>query len=292
MVIGHILGGLGNQMFQYAAARALSLSKDQPLYLDTQDFEGYTLHNGFLLNTVFGLRTKIAGPELIQMTLGLGNQKFVKKLIKRPIFKHFRGRNFIVEPHTHYWPQIESVSDNCYLYGYWQTEKYFKTYENIIREDFYFHNNLDSYNAALKSKIEGTTSVSIHIRRGDYVSDSKTSKIMNVCGIKYYEDAIDKISLQVDSPHFYIFSDEMQWVRENFPFSYPVTFVNQNTKNNSHIDMQLMSACKHNIIANSSFSWWGAWLNPNPKKIIIAPSKWFINSNDDSDIIPSTWIRL
>lgn len=292
MVITHILGGIGNQMFQYAAARALSLSKGQQLYLDVQDFEGYSLHSGFQLNTVFGLDAKLAGPELIRKTLGFRNQKFIKKLIKRPLFKHLRGCHFIMEPHAHYWPQIEDAPDDCYLYGYWQSEKYFEGFEKRIREDFRFQGALDSKNAALKNDIDKKTAVSVHVRRGDYVSDSTTSQIMHVCGIRYYEDAIRTIAMQVDSPHFYIFSDDMQWVRENLSLPYSVTYVDQNLGKNSYIDMRLMSACKHNIIANSSFSWWGAWLNPNPTKIVIAPSRWFINSNNDSDVVPSTWVRI
>ncbi len=292
MVIGHILGGIGNQMFQYAAARALSLSKEQPLYLDILDFDGYSLHSGFQLNTTFCLQTKLAGSELIRKILGFRNQQLIKKLIKRPLFKYLRGCNFIMEPHAHYWPQIESAPENCYLYGYWQSEKYFKAFENVIRKDFCFRNSLDDYNTDLKSKIDETISVSVHVRRGDYISDSKTSQIMNVCGINYYRDAINRIALQINAPHFYIFSDDMQWVRENLNLPYSVTYVDHNFGKNSYIDMQLMSACKHNIIANSSFSWWGAWLNLNPEKIVIAPSKWFINSNNDSDVVPSTWVRI
>jgi len=292
MVISHILGGIGNQMFQYATARALSLSIGRPLYLDIQDFTGYKLHSGFQLSSIFNMNVKFADTELIEKVLGFRNQKIIKKLIKRPSFKYLRGCNFIMEPHAHYWPQIEAVFDDCYLYGYWQSEKYFKEYEKFIREDFHFRNSLNSQNAALKYEIDERTAVSIHIRRGDYVSDVKTTQIMNVCGIKYYRDAIHMILSQVNSPHFYIFSDDMQWVRKNLSVPHPVTYVEHNSGKNSYIDMQLMGACKHHIIANSSFSWWGAWLNPNPKKIVVAPSKWFVNSNNDVDVVPSTWVRI
>jgi len=292
MVISHILGGIGNQMFQFATARALSLSKGQPLYLDIYDFDGYTLHNGFQLDSVFDLNVEYADSILINRTIGFRNQKLIKRLIRRPLLKYFRGKHFVMEPHSQYWPQITSSPDDCYLYGYWQSEKYFKAFENIIRNDFTFRGVLDSQNSALEDKIRRTSSISVHIRRGDYISNSNTSKIMDVCRPAYYEEAIRKIGQQLDAPHCYIFSDDMQWVRENLSIPYPVEYVEQNYRKNSYLDMQLMSTCKHHVIANSSFSWWGAWLNPDPKKIVIAPTKWFVNSNNDYDLLPPTWIRI
>jgi hypothetical protein len=292
MVISHILGGIGNQMFQYAAGRALSLSRQQSLYLDIQDFEGYALHSGFQLSSVFNVDVPYADLQFTEKVLGFRSKNLIKKIIKRPLFKSFRGDNFIMEPHSHYWPQLASVADDCYLYGYWQSEKYFKAYEDIIRQDFCFRHTLDPLNQALKQEVGGKESISVHIRRGDYLSDHKTSQIMNVCGLEYYLDAIHRVASEMGSPHLYIFSDDIQWVRDNLIVPYPKTYIEHNSGVNSYKDMQLMSACRHHIIANSSFSWWGAWLNPSPNKIVMAPARWFVNGNNDVDIVPVNWVRI
>ncbi|QWD21888.1 alpha-1,2-fucosyltransferase [Polynucleobacter paneuropaeus] len=292
MVIGHILGGIGNQMFQYAAARALSLSKEQPLYLDILDFDGYSLHSGFQLNTAFCLQTKLADSELIRKILGFRNQQLIKKLIKRPLFKFLRGCNFIMEPHAHYWSQIESAPENCYLYGYWQSEKYFKSIEAIIRKDFQFRHPLDEMNASMQSSMRECQSIGLHIRRGDYLTHRGTTKVMAVCTTDYYQKAVDYINSHVIDPVFYIFSDDISWAKTHLKIPNKSIYVDHNLGVDSYKDMQLMSSCKHHVIANSTFSWWGAWLNPSLEKIVIAPKRWFVNDYKDDDLIPSSWVRL
>jgi hypothetical protein len=176
--------------------------------------------------------------------------------------------------------------------GYWQSARYFDNYDSQIRKDFTFRLPLEGRNAELAIDMAGSQSISLHIRRGDYIKHKPTSKIMHVCSLDYYRDAVRWVSSKVVAPVFFVFSDDMEWVRRHIDFLPNFVLVDINREADSFRDMQLMSFCKHHIIANSSFSWWGAWLNSNVKKIVIAPQKWFCNGLDDSDLIPSQWIRL
>ena len=291
MIISHIIGGLGNQMFQYAAGRSLSEHLQVRHAMDIRDFGEYSLHNGFELG-VFNFSVQLASPNEIRSVLGVVGKPIIKKLLRREIFEFLRPNSFIVEPHFNFFSEFFSINSNSYLYGYWQSEKYFKRAEQLIRKDFSFKVPLIGKNKLISSQIANSNAVSIHIRRGDYVSDAKTSKIMNICDKRYYEKAIAYISSKIDNAVFYVFSDDLDWARQNIVFPHPCLFIDHNRNENSHFDMHLMSLCKHHIIANSSFSWWGAWLNRSVDKIVVAPKCWFVNGNDDSDLIPCDWIRL
>jgi len=292
MIITNVLGGLCNQMFQYAAGRALALTNDQSLLLDLSDFTGYRLHHGFELSRVFSLVATKAEPSTTHELLGWRENYLARKILRRRQFSWLRGEKFVVEPHFNYWPDIVNVNGDCYLYGYWQSERYFKAFEAVIRQDFIFREPLQEQNAELALDMATKQAVSLHIRRGDYVSDSKNHNIMNVCDLEYYRLAINYIASQVEQPVFYLFSDDMDWVKQSLPMEFPCVYVEHNSGAESYRDMQLMSLCRHHIIANSSFSWWGAWLNIKPEKIVIAPKRWFRNGNEDSDLIPNEWIRL
>jgi hypothetical protein len=279
-------------MFQYAAGRALALTNDQSLLLDLSDFTGYRLHHGFELSRVFSLVATKAEPSTTHELLGWRENYLARKILRRRQFSWLRGEKFVVEPHFNYWPDIVNVNGDCYLYGYWQSERYFKEFEAIIRQDFIFREPLQEQNAELALDMATKQAVSLHIRRGDYVSDSKNHNIMRVCDLEYYRLAINYIATQVEQPVFYLFSDDMAWVKQSLPMEFPCVYVEHNSGAESYKDMQLMSLCRHHIIANSSFSWWGAWLNAKPEKIVIAPKHWFRNGNDDADLIPDEWIRL
>ena len=292
LVISNILGGLGNQMFQYAAGRALALTNNKQHLLDLNDFSNYALHHGFELNRVFNINFEASTPSIVRNMLGWRGSRFVKKVLKRPQFSWLKGKKFVVEPHFNYWPKFFDLTEDCYLSGYWQSERYFNAFENIIREDFTFRGSLSVKNAKLALKISQTQSVSLHVRRGDYISHAKTSQIMDVCSLDYYRQAIDYIAKHIINPVFYIFSDDIAWVQQNLSLNFPCTYIDHNRGNESYRDMQLMSLCQHHVIANSSFSWWGAWLNPNPKKLVVAPKAWFRNDTNDTDLIPDEWVRL
>jgi len=291
MVIAQLLGGLGNQMFQYAAARSLALRNGGCLSLDADAFLTYHLHN-FELTRVFGCQSNSATDSDFKKVLGWRSLPYVRKMLSYTQFASLRGEAYVVEPHFQYWQGIASVPDDCYLVGYWQSEKYFKEYESAIRKDFEFKEPLDDINAELANHIRHCSSVSLHIRRGDYVANATTNHVHGTCSLDYYQRAIAMISEKEPSPEFFVFSDDIAWVKEHLHLEFPVTYIAHNSGEDSYRDMQLMSLCQHNIIANSSFSWWGAWLNEHEDKIVIAPKQWFAIDRETEDLIPEQWVRL
>ena len=176
-----------------------------------------------------------------------------------------------------------------YLAGYWQSEKYFSFIEEKIKAEFTFKIEIDDINKKYLEEMNKVESISLHVRRGDYLS----SPSLNVCTEKYYENAITYFRERIENPIFFVFSNDIEWCRQNINGK-DIKYINVNKGERSYNDMRLMSACKHNIIANSSFSWWGAWLNSNAQKIIVAPNKWINNSKNvsESDIIPEKWKKI
>lgn len=275
MIISHIAGGLGNQMFQYAAARALALQNNVPLKLDVSYFSPDSLHNGFELKKVFGIESSIASEGDFYDAIGWRGLKYFRKLILSSKGKFLRGKKLIKEPDISYWPGLIKAPKNCYLKGYWQSAKYFSDYSEQIKSDFTFIENIKGLNQQIANEIGDNNSVSIHVRRGDYLFHTKSTYYN--CPKKYYDRAISYIAQKVKEPVFFIFSDDPEWVKAKFDINFPFTAIGNNQGAKSYNDMRLMSLCKHHIIANSSFSWWGAWLSEtnNEDKIVIAPKFWF-----------------
>ena len=197
------------------------------------------------------------------------------------------------EPHFHFDPSFASLKAPVHLMGYWQSPRYFGEIADVLRRDFTPLTPLDPANAAVAAQIDACDSVSLHVRRGDYVANPTTAKYHGICSIDYYQSAIALMRRKVASPHLFVFSDDPDWVRDNLAFDVPTTFVAANSADHGYRDMQLMTRCKHHILANSSFSWWGAWLNPSSDKIVIAPKNWFAAPGIDTrDLVPEAWIRL
>lgn len=293
MIICQIIGGLGNQMFQYAVGRALSLKLGHPLLLDVSAFESYGLHQGFELQRVFNSSAETSKDSEVQDVLGWQSSSMIRRAVSRQCMTTFRCKSFVVEPQFHYWSGINDLSEDCYLQGYWQSEKYFLDAALQIRGDFAFRLPINPKNSELATEISQVNAVSLHVRRGDYVNNPKTTATHGLCSLDYYQKAIEYIAERMQQPHFYIFSDDIAWVKNNLNIGFPHKYVDCNHFSESYNDMRLMSLCKHNIIANSSFSWWGAWLNKNPNKIVIAPQRWFKDSAiNTKDLIPESWVRL
>lgn len=287
MIITRIIGGLGNQMFQYAAGRALSLRLHTECKIDISGFKTYPLHNGYGLGA-FVLHPEIAtDEEIINLR---GNEGGVSRLFRRI---GLSSASYFKEKSLGFNPSYLTLGNNHFLDGYWQSEKYFSSYEKIIRQDFEFAHPLSSQNQIFKDKIKNTHSVSLHIRRGDYVNDAKTNHFHGTCSPEYYQKAVHLIAEKIISPVFFVFSDDIAWCKTNLNLEFPTYFVDTSNDVSPHEDMHLMSLCSHHIIANSTFSWWGAWLNPNPTKMVIAPKQWFANPRiKNPDIIPNNWISL
>ncbi|MFN3751977.1 MAG: alpha-1,2-fucosyltransferase [Thiobacillus sp.] len=291
-IILQVIGGLGNQMFQYAAGRALSILRGVPLHLDVSGFTGYGLHQGFELEHVFSCPVTLAEPQEVRAFLGWQSSRLARRIFARPALRFLRNRHFMVEPHFHYWPGICNVPLPTYLMGYWQSERYFADVAQTIRTDFTFRQPMTGRNHELAEEIGAVNAVSLHVRRGDYANNLRTKATHGVCPLDYYEAAIRYIAERVEAPHYFVFSDDMEWVRANLRSQFPCSYVDHNQGAESYNDMRLMSLCKHHIIANSSFSWWGAWLNPRDDKVVVAPKNWFANNNDTKDLLPFGWATL
>jgi len=293
MIIVKLMGGLGNQMFQYAAARRLSNVNNVPLKFDLDWFEDHStdIKREYELN-IFNIQAEIATPDEI------GNLK--EPAGKPPLFSRIKKKlqlnhkqTHIRQKHYHFDPDILKLGSNIYFEGYWQSEKYFKDINDIIRKEFTLKPEPDRLNRKMADSIRSSDSISLHVRRGDYISNEITNKYHGTCSPEYYNNTIEIITSKVKTPHFFVFSDEPEWTKENLDIKYPATYIDHNGPENAYEDLRLMSLCKHHIIANSSFSWWGAWLNPSPDKIVIAPSKWFSDSSiNTNDLIPGNWIRI
>ena len=292
MIITKLQGGLGNQMFQYALGRHLAVKNDVPVKLDIAALEKNTqdiTKRSYGLS-VFNIEESFATEKEISW--------FKKYRFKRGKFWFWYNRTiadrsrYAWEKQFNFEPWILTLKDPVYLDGYWNTEKYFEGIADVIRKEFTLKKGLGDISEKLLSEIAKMESVSLHVRRGDYVSDQRTSAWLGVCSNEYYTQAIQKITEKVTNPHFFIFSDDPVWARENITPKFPTTYMPNNSKHPEE-DMYLMSQCKHNIIANSSFSWWGAWLNINPNKIVIAPQKWFQTPKMNTrDVVPDIWVRL
>jgi hypothetical protein len=185
---------------------------------------------------------------------------------------------------------IYKVKDKVYLVGYWQTEKYFSCIESSLRKEIRLKEPISGQNAHMAEQIRDVNSISLHVRRGDYVSNPRYRRKFGVCSLSYYQLAIEMIARKSSNPHLFVFSDDIEWARENLETSYLITYVDHNSKRDAHQDLHLMSLCKHHITANSTFSWWGAWLCENPDKIVVTPERWFKQSDQKMhDLIPEGW---
>lgn len=290
MIIVQIIGGLGNQMFQYALGRCLSLKLQKEFKMDLTGFNNYKLHH-YALGHLNILENIASLEEVKRYTFKVLFSR-VTRIIKKGTKPYFK-RSIVQEQSTNFDPNIFKILGNVYLKGYWQSEKYFKPIEAIIRREFTIKDQPDETNKKIALNIAHSNAVSIHVRRADYINNQTTNKVHGVCSLDYYHKAVEVVAKKIKSPIFFIFSDDHEWVKNNLKFNYPMVYVTHNLVEKNYEDLRLMSLCQHNIIANSSFSWWGTWLNPNKKKIVIAPKLWFQDkSRDASDLIPSTWIKI
>ncbi len=290
MIVVQLQGGLGNQMFQYAFGKALSMRYGEELQLDISFLEKkatqYTQRN-FELN-VFSVLDKIANTNLIRSFEDAESSHplyRIKRKFIQPRYHTSREKVFSYHP-----IELPDVSFKRFI-GFWQSEKYFLPIQNEIRNIFSFSFDESKLNLEVLQKMKQYDSISIHIRRGDYVTNSAASAFHGTCDLDYYKNGILEISRDLLSPAVFVFSDDPEWVQKNINFSIPTFYVNHNQGKESYLDIGLMSKCAHHIIANSSFSWWGAWLNTFPAKKVIAPKKWFSDSGiDTSDLIPNSWL--
>ncbi len=287
MRIIRIKAGLGNQMFQYAFYKAI-LKKYGSAKIDLDAFNIQNFHHGYELEKIFGIQSLICSDRERKQLSNLGSDVISK--IKLKLFG--RKSSEYVEKQFNYSDEVFHLGEkNVYFDGNWQSEKYFMNIKDEVRKTFTFRNKLNEKNQRTSDYIKSSNSVSLHVRRGNYL---RKPLFWGGCNIEYYNKAINIIIERVENPIFFIFSDDMDWCRKNIKIKgHEITYVSWNRGDESYVDMQLMSSCKHNIMANSSFSWWSAWLNDNKNKIVIAPEKWFNSEEINcSDLIPETWLKI
>jgi hypothetical protein len=305
MIITKLKGGLGNQMFQYATGFAVALQNKVAHKIDISGYDDKRIINSdtprkFELGA-FQITSPIALSEEVneaKYPFGIFSKAFryfESKILKKYYLdfepKLFKKIACKIEKSRHESDSNESKKEfNFYLDGFFQSEKNFLEITPQIRQEFTFKKEFfDERVKQLAQILQKENSVSIHVRRGDYVNNKKTNKYHGTCPVEYYQRAIKLILDKTENPTFYIFTDDKKWASENFP---NITNISK-VKAEDYEEMYLMSLCKHNIIANSSFSWWGAWLNQNSDKIIVAPEKWVNKKpNPHKNIIPEIWIKI
>ena len=293
MITVKLKGGLGNQLFQYAFGRTVSLKLETPLVLDVSGFNDPAspdIKRSFQLG-LFSIQATISN--------GGGNKKF--DIFKKKIEQLTNMIKNTLNPYDAYVfnPKNLEVKDGAFLEGRWQSEKYFSETETTLRHDLVLKEKLSSKATLFKDRIKqvdenGGVSVSVHIRRCDYVTDKYTNTYHGVLDITYYQKAISALQVKLSGKQLvlFIFSDDINWVRENLKTEVPHVYVSR-LEIADYEDLFLMSKCSHNIIANSSFSWWGAWLNPKKEKIVIAPKRWITDTKaNTNDVTPLDWIKI
>jgi len=287
MLYVQIKAGLGNQMFEYAFGRAASIEQNKPLSLDTSWYQNAAKKDTprlFLLDK-FNIQAKIAtDPELLKYNTPL--RKLYRKVIRRFKYK----RDYLYNPK-------EMRSTSSYFEGHWANEKYFKKYQDIIRNDLTLRNPLSpSANIVLENikSQKDCIAVSVHVRRGDCVTNQHAASFQGTVDTSYYDNSYSYLIQKFGAEKlvFYIFSDDINWAKEHILKDKNSTYVSK-PEIPDYEELHLMSICSHNIIANSSFSWWGAWLNQNPDKIVIAPKQWLKDTTfNTTDVCPPQWIRI
>ncbi len=288
-----IYGGLGNQMFQYTLGLALN-HRGNKTRIRFSNYLHETHHNGFNLGVAFQLKLPL-GQQLLKLLILHGGflykNRFAFRLSQKlNQYDHIRAlRTYRERTEFQYDDNLFHQQSSLFV-GTWQVESYFKDIKDIVQRSFVFKTPKDDTNKKLMKGITSSNSVAIHIRRGDYLATRWASTHAVIKDSTYYLNAINYINARVENPHYFIFSDDVQWARENLTIG-NITYVDHNKGSLSYIDMYLMSLCKHNIIANSTFSWWGAWLNKNDNKIVIMPEKW-LNTHDCPGIFPSEWVKM
>jgi len=292
MIIVKLQGGLGNQMFQYAAGRSLSARRNTPLKFDLSflraDAKGQYTQRHFELD-VFNTRVEEASAAEVARFLQKGK---VKRLLESKI-PALITHHAIYERGFAFQEGFFDYPSNAYLTGFWQSERYFQNIRAELLREFSPRRPLNAANAAMAQRIEGVEAVSVHIRRGDYVSNAHTNAYHGICSPAYYTQALAYLRERVPGMQVFVFTDDAHWAHTEFKPGLPFTVIDYNHGADSYNDLYLMSRCKHQVIANSSFSWWGAWLNANAHKTVIAPKQWFADTSiNTSDLLPGSWIRL
>lgn len=285
VVVG-LSGGLGNQMFQYAAGRSLSARLGVSLMLDLSWFGGQVGRQYALSKFNIKAETSIQLawlPSQVSAIASRLSRRYLPSVMGVPVWR---------EPHFHYASEFAKLSGVVFLEGYWQSHRYFLEIRSQLLQEFALREHLSPSCAKLLDRISVCDAICVHVRRGDYLSNPIAAKVHGTCTVDYYHAGVREICQGLTRPHCFVFSDDPAWVRASLIFDCPMTVVDVNGPDNAHFDLMLMAACRHFLIANSSLSWWGAWLGRQVGKKVIAPARWFLTTDKDTrDLLPETWQR-
>lgn len=288
MIVLRLCGGLGNQLFQYAAGRRLALQRGAELVFDLGWYHRTPRRDtprAFELDRYAVRGRKADSAELLWCRLHEG--PLLRRLTKLPRrWKHHRERTEGFDA------AVLSLPDGVYLDGYWQSHRYFEDAEASIRGELVPHAPFGERDQEIAASVAEGSAIAVHVRRGDYVTNAAANQTHGLCSPDYYARAFAHLLSRVAAPRFFVFSDDASWARQNIQFPGPATFVDHNGPDQAFQDLRLMSLCAHQITANSSFSWWGAWLNPSTDKIVVTPRQWFVNLANDDTRSPSSWVRV
>jgi hypothetical protein len=276
MITIKLQGGLGNQLFQYAFAKALAKRLNTVFQFD----DSFYSKNIARKNNLF----------LFAINISIYSSKFQKwNWLRKRLSIVIGLKKYIVESRFSFNDILKQIDGDVYLDGYWQSDRYFQDIQSEIRQDFsIFKEPISEEASPILEQIKTTNSVCIHVRRGDYL----TNRRYLVLGMDYYQKAIELLSNQFADLHFFVFSDDISWCKQHFKSSENVLLVSDSQIFTLRDDFEMMLSCKHHITANSTLSWWAAWLNDNPEKVVITPQKWFADSTNTKDLLPKNWTKL
>lgn len=287
--IVRISGGLGNQMFQYAFGVAANADLFDVTGFQTNHYRNFDL-DLYNIERNFATEKQVRGC-LNEVRLKNILPRFIRKCLKMDKYVCLRTNRAKEKQINRYQPELLQLSGNVYYDGFFQSDKYFKPFREKLLHDFRLKEALDEANKQMLERISQNNAVAVHIRRGDYLHKKSPFTYLDT---DYYQKAMAYIAERVENPHFFIFSNDAEWVRQNIHTSLAQTIVEINDEKHGYFDLELMRNCRHAIIANSTFSWWGAWLCTNPDKIVVAPKQWFRPDADEysGDIVPDEWVKI
>lgn len=297
LIVVKVIGGLGNQMFQYATGRALALRIGGELKLDTTDFATYEYHQ-YSLNKLAVTEVLATTDEIHRFMKYASLFRSLPRLVRAPFIKlgvekYVNGLvGYVQEKQSTFEPDVFTLKKSAYLDGYWQSEKYFSDIRGVLLKEFDLKEPFGPVGQAFADDIaHAETPICIHIRRGDFANNPTISKFHGTCSLEYYHKAVAIIMARVQNPSFFVFSDDIEWAKQNFKLDASVKYVGQGADKN-HEDIALMRLCRHFVLSNSTFGWWAAWLCNEPDKIVVAPDKWANKPLSIVDLIPPSWILL
>ncbi|MFN4003543.1 MAG: alpha-1,2-fucosyltransferase [Hylemonella sp.] len=288
MIVVRLCGGLGNQLFQYAAGRRLAQVRRSELVLDLGWYRHTPASNTPRAYELarYPIQARPAqGSERFWCALHQG--RILRRLPLPRRWRHVRERGYDFDA------RILDLPDGVYLDGYWQSHRYFADIADTLRRELEPVEAMGDADREVAAHMQDVpNAVCLHVRRGDYVSNPQAARFHGVCGLDYYERAVGYLMERLLQPHFFVFSDDMPWVRAQLRIAAPVRYVDHNGPQAAFQDLRLMSRCRHHVVANSSFSWWAAWLAAQPAQQVIAPRAWFADGRATPDLIPPEWVRL